>query len=94
MRVILLTSLIGATALVQAIRPAVAQSPYSYPYCLQIIGGPISCYYASLRLCWAATFDRGGICVNNPFRGSASNGSRTPVRPHCGRAARGKQACT
>ena len=68
MKAIVLISLIGAAALAAAIHPAMAQSPYSYPYCLQFIGGPISCYYASLRQCWAATYERGGVCVSNPFR--------------------------
>ena len=68
MRVLVLTSLIGAAALAGAIQPTMAQSPYSYPYCLQLIGGPISCYYANLQLCYAATFDHGGVCVRNPFR--------------------------
>ncbi len=68
MKAIVLTSLIGAVALAGAIQPTLAQSPNSYPYCLQFIGGPISCYYANLRQCWAATYDRGGVCVSNPFR--------------------------
>jgi len=81
MRAIVLISLIGATALMEAIEPTMAQSPYSYPYCLQFIGGPISCYYANLQQCLAATFDRGGICVSNPFRDSAGDPNRAPARP-------------
>ncbi len=68
MRVMLLGSLIGAAALAGAIQPTMAQSPYTYPFCLQFIGGPISCYYANLHLCKVASFDRGGVCVSNPFR--------------------------
>jgi hypothetical protein len=68
MRAMLLTLSIGAAALGGAIQPSAAQSPYSYPYCLQFIGGPISCYYANLQQCRVATFDRGGVCVRNPFR--------------------------
>jgi hypothetical protein len=68
MRVLVLTSLIGAAGVAGAIQPTMAQSPYSYPYCLQFIGGPISCYYANLQQCYAATFDRGGVCVRNPFK--------------------------
>jgi len=80
MRAILLTSLIGAAALIEAVGPTMAQSAYSYPYCLQIIGGPISCYYATLQQCYAATWDRGGVCVNNPFRGSAGDPNRASAR--------------
>jgi hypothetical protein len=56
MKAIVLMSFIGAVALAIAIQPTMAQSPYSYHYCLQFIGGPISCYYANLRQCWAATY--------------------------------------
>jgi hypothetical protein len=81
MRAIFLTSLIGAAALIGAVQATVAQSPYSYPYCLQKMGGPISCYYSSLQLCWDATWDRGGFCVVNPFRASAGYRNPGPVRP-------------
>jgi hypothetical protein len=81
MRVILFASLIGAAAMVGAIQPTMAQSPYSYPYCLQFIGGPISCYYANLQLCRAATYDRGGVCVSNPFRRGTGYWNEVPIHP-------------
>jgi hypothetical protein len=79
MRAMLLT-LIGAAALAGAIQPTMAQSPYTYPYCLQFIGGPISCYYANLQLCLAARFDRGGFCVRNPFRTPSGFRAEVPTR--------------
>jgi hypothetical protein len=85
MRAIFLTSLMGMAALIGAMQPTAAQSPYSYPYCLQFIGGPISCYYASLRQCWAATYDRGGVCVRNPFRGNSGYRNRGPAHSHADR---------
>lgn len=81
MKAIVLISLIGAAVLVVAIRPTMAQSPYSYPYCLQFIGGPISCYYVNLRQCWAATYDRGGVCISNPFRRATGYRNEAPARP-------------
>jgi hypothetical protein len=37
MKAIVVTSLIGAAVLAVAIQPTMAQSPYSYLYCLQFI---------------------------------------------------------
>ena len=51
-----------------------------YPYC-QFIGGPISCYYANLQLCRAATYDRGGVCVSNPFRRGTGYWNEVPIHP-------------
>jgi hypothetical protein len=82
MRVTLLTALIGAATLVAGTHPTMAQSPYTYPYCLEIIGGPISCYYANLQQCRAATFDHGGTCVSNPFRRPAGYRDEAPLRRH------------
>ena len=56
------------TALLVEDRTALAQSAYSYPWCLERgIGGPRSCYYSSYEQCWNEAFTRGGFCKESPY---------------------------
>ena len=64
--------LISISALVTALlitdQSALAQSAYSYPWCLERgIGGPLSCYYSSYEQCWQEAFTRGGFCKESPY---------------------------
>jgi len=55
-------------ALVVAERSALAQSAYSYPWCLEGgINGPLSCYYSSYKQCYSQAFTRGGFCKESPY---------------------------
>jgi hypothetical protein len=68
MRLLALSALVGAAALIGGLRPTMAQSPYTYQYCVKYPGGSLSCYYNNFEQCAAATRDRGGACITNPFR--------------------------
>jgi Protein of unknown function (DUF3551) len=68
MRALVLSALIGVAALCGGIHPTKAQSPYTYQYCVKFPGGSLSCYYNDFGQCVAATRDRGGACIANPFR--------------------------
>jgi Protein of unknown function (DUF3551) len=68
MRLLALTALVGAAALIGGMHTTMAQSPYTYQYCVKYPGGSLSCYYNNFEQCVAATRDRGGACITNPFR--------------------------
>jgi hypothetical protein len=54
-------------ALVVAERPTLAQSAYSYPWCLERgINGPLSCYYSSYEQCYSEAFTAGRILQGEP----------------------------
>jgi len=65
---------------------ALAQSAYSYPWCLERgIGGPRSCYYASYEQCRYEAYTRGGFCTESPYyRGNQDRpvGVKTPRHRH------------
>jgi hypothetical protein len=79
-----------ATFLVAGRSVVLAQSAYSYPWCLERgIGGPRSCYYASYEQCRYEAFTRGGFCTQSPYyRGNQDRlvGAEAPRhrrhRPH------------
>ena len=79
-----------ATALLVADWSALAQSAYSYPWCLEYgINGPLSCYYKSYEQCYYEAFTRGGFCKESPYyRGNKDRlvGGEAPryrrYRPH------------
>jgi len=65
---LLMSIFVLVTALLVADRSALAQSAYSYPWCLERgIGGPLSCYYTSYEQCWNEAFTRGGFCKESPY---------------------------
>ena len=81
---------VPVAALVLADRPASAQSPYSYPWCLEYgIGGALSCYFSSYEQCWYEAYTRGGFCKQSPYYGRSLDGfvgagsrSHRRHRPH------------
>jgi hypothetical protein len=65
---LLISIVVLAAALLGAGRSVLAQSAYSYPWCLERgIGGPRSCYYASYEQCRYEAFTRGGFCTQSPY---------------------------
>jgi Protein of unknown function (DUF3551) len=65
---LLISIFVLGVALVVAERSALAQSAYSYPWCLEGgINGPLSCYYSSYEQCYSQAFTRGGFCKESPY---------------------------
>ena len=73
-----------ATALAVSDRSALAQSAYSYPWCLEYgINGPLSCYYKSYEQCYTHAFTSGGFCRESPYyRPSHDRLAGTETRRH------------
>jgi hypothetical protein len=65
---LLISIFLSVVALLVADRAALAQSAYSYPWCLEYaIAGPLSCYYRSYEQCYYEAFTRGGRCTPSPY---------------------------
>src|SRR6266404_4187522 len=65
---LLMSIFVLVPALLVTDRSALAQSAYSYPWCLERgIGGPRSCYYSSYEQCRYEAFTRGGFCTESPY---------------------------
>jgi hypothetical protein len=55
-------------ALAADIVPAAAQSPYTYPWCLQgAKSGNFSCYFNNYQECMATKSGLGGHCIRSPY---------------------------
>jgi Protein of unknown function (DUF3551) len=56
------------TVLASVAVPATAQSPTSYPWCLQgAKSGNLSCYFNSYQECMTTKSGLGGHCIRSPY---------------------------
>jgi hypothetical protein len=69
MRLLILSFLLIAAALLGEIQAAFAQSPTSYPWCAHVYsrGGPTSCYFKSYEQCRTTLMGVGGYCYASPY---------------------------
>ncbi len=81
---LLISIFLLVAALLVADRWALAQSAYSYPWCLEYgINGPLSCYFSSYQQCYYEAFTRGGFCKESPYyRGNQERIAGTKVPRH------------
>lgn len=79
MRWLFISLSVGAAAVLGNVAPAVSQSAYNSPVCIEYGDGKSrSCFYSNYKQCrYDAVRTFGAVCTRNPFyRGSAG------LRPH------------